>query len=197
MKQNPSRPRRRKFLKAAAAAAASGALASCGRAKTSWRFFTAEEARTVEAISERIIPADQDPGAAWAGVVRYIDRQLAGHFNFRRFRELYRQGLAGVDQTSAAMFQARFVGLGAARQDEILKALQKGEAPGEIWKRVPARQFFDAVLNHTMQGYYGDPRHGGNREGVAWRALGIPLTPVRGRAQHDLRQPAGAAGGRS
>jgi len=197
MKQNPSRPRRRKFLKTAAAAAASGALASCGRARTAWRFFTAEEARTVEAISERIIPADQDPGAAWAGVARYIDRQLASHVNFRKFRDLYRQGLAGVDQTSVAMFQARFAALSAARRDEVLKALEKGQAAGEVWKQVPARQFFDAVLNHTMQGYYGDPRHGGNREGVAWRALGIPLTPVRGREQHDLRQPAGAAGGRS
>jgi gluconate 2-dehydrogenase gamma chain len=149
----------------------------------------------VEAIAERIIPADQDPGGAWAGVARYIDRQLATHFNFRRFRELYRRGLAGVDQTSAAMFQERFVALSAARQDEVLKALEKGQAEGEIWKQVPSRQFFDAVLNHAMQGYYGDPRHGGNREGVGWRALGIPLTPVRGRAQHDLRQPERTTGG--
>ena len=197
MNPKPSQPRRRRFLKTAAAAAASGALASCGRSGSSWRFFTAHEARTVEAASERLIPTDQDPGAAWAGVVRYIDRQLAGHFNFRTFRELYRQGLAGIDQTSAAMFRARFINLTADQQAEVLKALEKGTPPGETWKQVPPRRFFDALLNHTMQGYYGDPRHGGNRDGVGWRALGLPPTLVRGREQHDLRQLPRAAGGAS
>jgi len=197
MTRKPGNPRRRRFLKAAAAAAASGALVSCGRARSPWRFFTAEEAATVEAISERLIPTDQDPGAAWAGVVRYIDLQLATRFNFRPFRELYRQGLRGVEQTSAALFHAAFTQLTAEQQVAVLRALQRGQPPGEIWKKIPVRQFFDALLNHTMQGYYGDPRHGGNRDAVGWRALGVPLTPVRGREQHDLRQPQRAAGGAS
>jgi gluconate 2-dehydrogenase gamma chain len=197
MPKEYTRPRRRKFLKTAAAAAASGALAGCGRARGPWRFFTVEEARTVEAITERLIPTDQDPGAQWAGVVRYIDRQLAGRFSFRPFRELYRQGLAGVDQTSAALFHAAFVELSEEQQVAVLKAVEKGQAPGEIWKRVPAREFFGAVLNHTMQGYYGDPRHGGNRDGVGWRALGLPPALVRGREQHDLRELRRSAGGAS
>jgi gluconate 2-dehydrogenase gamma chain len=182
-------------LKTAAGAVASGALAGCGRATGPWRFLTAQEARTVEAIAERLIPTDQDPGGQWAGVVRYIDRQLAGRFSFRAFRELYRQGLAGVDQASAALFHAAFTELKAERQVAVLKALEKGQAPGDIWKRVSPRQFFDALLNHTMQGYYGDPRHGGNRDGVGWRALGLPPGLVRGREQHDLRQPPRPAGG--
>ncbi len=197
MTQTPGNPRRRRFLKTAVSAAASGALLSCGRAGSQWRFFTTEEARTVEAISERLIPTDQDPGAAWAGVVHYIDRQLGVRFNFRPFRELYRQGLAGVDQASAALFHARFVELTSEQQAAVLKALQRGKPPGEIWKQVSAQQFFEAVLNHTMQGYYGDPRHGGNRDGVGWRALGRPLTAVRGREQHDLRSLPRATGGAS
>jgi gluconate 2-dehydrogenase gamma chain len=197
MTQTPRNPRRRRFLKTAVSAAATGALVSCGRAGSQWRFFSTEEAKTVEAISERFIPADQDPGAAWAGVVRYIDRQLAVCFKFRVFRELYRQGLAGIDQTSTALFHARFVELTSEQQGAVLKALARGKPPGEIWKQVSAQQFFDMVLNHAMQGYYGDPRHGGNRDGVGWRTLGIPLTPVRGREQFDLRSLPRATGGAS
>jgi gluconate 2-dehydrogenase gamma chain len=39
------------------------------------------------------------------------------------------------------------------------------------------------VIAHTMQGYYGDPRHGGNREAVSWCMLGVPVIPIRGRAR--------------
>jgi gluconate 2-dehydrogenase gamma chain len=35
-----------------------------------------------------------------------------------------------------------------------------------------------------MQGFYGDPRHGGNREGVSWKMLGLPYPPIRGRQQN-------------
>ena len=44
-----------------------------------------------------------------------------------------------------------------------------------------AKAFFDLVLAHTMQGFYGDPRHGGNREAVSWKMLALPFPPVRGR----------------
>jgi gluconate 2-dehydrogenase gamma chain len=42
-------------------------------------FFTLEEAQLVDAIASRILPGDEnDPGAHEAGVVNYIDGQLAG-----------------------------------------------------------------------------------------------------------------------
>jgi gluconate 2-dehydrogenase gamma chain len=37
-----------------------------------------------------------------------------------------------------------------------------------------------------MQGFYGDPRHGGNREYASWRMLGVPVAPIRGRQLYDL-----------
>jgi gluconate 2-dehydrogenase gamma chain len=39
-----------------------------------------------------------------------------------------------------------------------------------------------------MEGYYGSPRHGGNRDAVSWRMLGLDEPPLRGRAQYDLRK---------
>src|SRR4051812_31048773 len=51
------------------------------------RFFTREQAAIVEAACERIIPADENsPGAKDAGVVIFIDRQLAGPFGHDKYR---------------------------------------------------------------------------------------------------------------
>ena len=142
---------RRKFLQATAAAA----TVSCSAPKTGWRFLSQEEAETLSTICEQIIPADQSPGARWAGVVRYIDRQLTGAF--RMHQRTYRDGLAAARRLAGPDLAA------ALSRDKKL------------------RPFFELVLAHTMQGFYGDPRHGGNRDYVSWRMLGVPTSPVRGR----------------
>jgi len=160
---------RRRFAQLAGTATAAGVVASCARRSSDWRFLTDAEARTLEALAEQIIPADQTPGARWAGVVNYIDRQLMGPF--RRQRAAYRGGLAALDQAALQSGGQPFAALEPARQAELLSSLQ-GEA----------RSFFTMVVAHTMQGYYGDPRHGGNREAVSWRMLGVPVIPIRGRA---------------
>ena len=191
MTDKPRNPRRRRFL-TAATAAASGSIISCRGAKSAWRFFSEEEAATAAAVSECLIPTDEFPGAAWAGVVNFMDRQLKGHY--RRHQKTYRDGLRGVNQTSEALFGAGFVRLEPNQQAAVLEALEKGEPPGEIWKNMSSRSFVDLVLTHTMQGYYGDPRHGGNRDAMSWRMLGIPLSPIRGREQYDLRSDRQGAG---
>ncbi len=179
--------RRRRFLKLAASAAASGAAVSCGIRKSPWRFLTVEEAATLAAMCDQIVPPDKDPGATWAGAVNFIDRNLTGHL--KALKQTYRQGLAAVDQTSLTAFRKRYAELTAAEQIEILKMLQANRAPKEIWGTLPARQFLDLVVGHTLQSYYGDPRHGGNRDAVSWTMLGVPLVPIRGRDQYDLSKP--------
>jgi len=171
--QKPSL-KRRTFLSAGLAAAAGGAAISCGGGGTGegWRFFTAEEARTVDAICARIIPADRDPGAHAAGVVNYIDIQLAKRF--KKHQAAYRKGVAGVDAVSRARFGKRFAELPPDQQTQALT---------EVGAKSGA--FFNLVLNHAMQGFYGDPRHGGNRNMASWRMLGLPLPPVRGRQHYD------------
>jgi hypothetical protein len=83
-------------------AIAGGGLVSCGRTGggPSWRFFTAAEARTVNAICSQIIPADDFPGASEAGVVNFIDLQLTKHY--KKHRDAYRRGIANVDETPAS-----------------------------------------------------------------------------------------------
>lgn len=137
-----------------------------------WRFFTAAEARTVGAIVEQLIPADDFPGAREAGVVNYIDLQLTRAF--RRHQRPYRQGLAAIDAASRKKFGRAFAELDSGQQTEILQDAEENAAA-----------FFDLILTHTRQGFYGDPRHGGNRDMASWKMVGIPFPPVRGREHYN------------
>lgn len=186
--------RRRRFLQIAASAASAAAV-SCGGRGSPWRVLTAEEGETANAICDRIIPADHDPGAAAAGAVNYIDRQLDG--SLRKYRRAYRDGLAGIDQASQAQFGKRFAALAPDQRDWLLAAIDACNAPASAWKPAKAKLFFDLIRDHTLQSFYGDPRHGGNREYASWLMLGVPPTPVRGRLQYDLTGEGSASRKRS
>src|SRR5262245_36363130 len=134
-------------------------------------FFTTAQGRTVDAIAERMIPADAlGPGAHDAGVVFYIDRALAGPYT--DLREVYRAGLAALDGYCQATHGAAFLALAADRQDAALRALDDGTATGFT---VPgAKPFFEMLLNHVREGMFCDPSHGGNRNFIGWRLLRHP-----------------------
>ena len=165
---------RRQFLGVSLSAAVAGSAISCGagRGSSPWRFFTAEEGQTVDAICERIIPADHDPGAKEARAANYIDIQLTRPF--KRYQKVYRQGIAAVDAASRKKFGQRFVELTAGQQTEVLTDIEKSFSA-----------FFELILAHTRQGFYGDPRHGGNRNRVSWKMIGVPFPPIRGREHYD------------
>jgi gluconate 2-dehydrogenase gamma chain len=167
--------KRRRFLEVGIAATAAGSLVCCGRTGGGpyWRFFTAAEARTVDAIAEQIIPADTDPGASQAGVVNFIDLQLTKRY--RKHRDAYRKGIAAVDAVSKR-FGKPFAEQTPEQKFEVLTEI--AEKDGE---------FFALIRAHTMQGYYGDPRHGGNRDEVSWKMLGLPSPPVRGRVPSEKK----------
>jgi gluconate 2-dehydrogenase gamma chain len=152
---------RRRALLGLGIGVVAGSAASCARsgAGASWRFLTADEARTLEAACAQIIPADRDPGAKEAGVVNYIDNQLSTRF--RKHRAAYRQGIAGMDAASRSQYGKPFADLSSDQQVEILNATEE-----------KSRAFFELLLNHTRQGFYGDPRHGGNRGMASWRWWG-------------------------
>lgn len=143
------------------------------------------EGEALQAVCECLIPSDEYPGAAWAGAVKFIDLQLYGHY--RKHRSAYRTGMAALDRVSQGKHGQPFATLDAARQVELLEAVEKGQAPATDWKAADQKKFFHLVLTHTMQSYYGDPRHGGNRDEIGYRMIGVSATPVRGRSKHDVQ----------
>ena len=174
---------RREFIQLAAATAAAGGAVACSGTYSPWRFLRVSEARTLAAVCDQLIPRDADPGADWAQVVNFIDIQLCGPYC--HLRKLYRNGIASVDKTALTKFEKVFAELNSDRQIELLAELERGAAPAHIWTTVDPRRFFETVLAHSMQGYYGDPRHGGNRAHASWRMLGLSYPPIRGRLKYD------------
>ena len=144
-----------------------------------YRFFTYEEAALLTGICEQLIPADDTPGAAETGAVNYIDRQLCGVF--KRHQQTYRRGLESFSLTCRQTHGMLFQELPAAKRIEALRALEAGQVPKELWDKPTPQAFFNLVLAHTMQGFYGSPRHGGNRDYASYRMLGLDYPPVTGR----------------
>ena len=167
--------RRRTFI----AAGIAGSTVACSSRKSSWRFFSVEEARTVEAICAQIIPEDQNPGAVTAGVVNFLDKQLSGFY--KPLQKTYRGGIAAIDQKSINFAGKKFADLPVDSQVTVLKRIEKDPE---------LKPFFNLIVEHSMQGFYGDPRHGGNRDRVSWKMLGVPYPPVRGRLRYDVTDPA-------
>jgi gluconate 2-dehydrogenase gamma chain len=181
--KNNNRCDRRDFIKGITVAAGSvSLLTGCARKTSAWRFFTDQEAELVGLISEQIIPADQDPGALDAGVTNFIDRQLVGPYV--RHQEAYRAGLRGTEETSQEMYGRSFEELDWESQTEVLRALESGKAPGKTWEESSSASFFSLLRDHTMQGFYGSPRHGGNRNYASFRMLGISFPQVVGRNKY-------------
>jgi gluconate 2-dehydrogenase gamma chain len=158
---------------------------SCSQLKTtSYRVFTNEEAACLIALCEQIIPADRDAGATDAGVIHFIDRQT-----FLRFPDelpTYQKGIAALQSTCREQHATTFEKLTHDTQIEMMKAMEQGRLPADYWEDIGQQSFFNLVLNRTMQGFYGSPRHGGNRNYVSYRMLRLdyPLLVGQNRYQN-------------
>lgn len=74
-------------------------------------------------------------------------------------RRKYRDGLGELDRLSDERFDANFVQLTAAQQDEVLAATSQA--------------FRDMLTEHTIEGLLSDPVYGGNRDRVGWQLVGF------------------------
>jgi gluconate 2-dehydrogenase gamma chain len=166
---------RRQFVAASALGGATVGIGCNSGRQGNWDFLSDAQARTLAAICDQIVPADGFPSASQAGVLTYIDKQLVRHF--RRHQDAYREGLEQAEAMSRKRFGRDLASLTPAQQFEVVSTIEQESRP-----------FFDLVRSHTLQGYYGSPRHGGNRDAVSWRMLGLDEPPLRGRAQYDLRK---------
>ena len=147
--------------------AARAAAESSGRA-----VLTETEWITVEAITGRIIPTDHEPGAIEARCVNFIDKALA--HEDAQARPLYAVGIAGTEQVAQRRFGQAFSKLAPAEQDDVLVALERGDASGWPEGPVSSVAFFATVRAHTILGFLADPKYGGNRDFAGWKVVGYP-----------------------
>ncbi len=178
-----------------------------------WVFFTPEEARTVEAIVDRIIPPDPEtPGGKDAGCAVFIDNQLAGTYGGSRglytqgpFQKgtpqqgsqspltpaaQYRQALADLNDHCKRTHNGKsFAELSDETKDDTLRELEKGAIE---FRDQDAKTFFKQLVKDTREGFFSDPIYGGNRDMAGWKMIGFPGARYDYRdwvSRHNERYP--------
>ncbi|MBA2526238.1 MAG: gluconate 2-dehydrogenase subunit 3 family protein [Pyrinomonadaceae bacterium] len=131
------------------------------------KFLTNEETATVDAVTARIIPSDERPGAREGRVVHFIDHLLATSNTIQQ--RLYREGLQQLNRLCQSRFKVQFANLSEAEQDKVLAQMERREIPE--WRE--AGDFFSTIRNHTIEGMFSDPKYHGNAGRVGWGLMGV------------------------
>lgn len=159
---------------------------------------TPNEAAFFSAVADTMIPADAlTPSGSACGVTIFVDRQLAGAWGggarmyragpFRKGkpgqgyqlpltpREFFAAGVIATNEWSRKTYGKDFDRLAPNERETALKELESGKAAlGEF----DGKQFFEALLKITMEGFFADPIYGGNRDKAGWRMVGYPGLPA-------------------
>lgn len=138
-----------------------------------FRLLNGEEAETLEAVGEALVP-----GAREAGVAHFIDQQIsvppgealleARIVNIKPpFANFYRAAIAGVEKASIARSGKRFAMLSAAEQHDFIDALRQNKIEG--WQGPPAGQIYFVLRSDAVDVVWG------TMEG--YESLGVPYLP--------------------
>ena len=143
-----------------------------------FEFFSPEQAAEIDALSARIIPTTDTPGAHDAGVLFFIDRALVTFAKDNQ--KIYAEGLPELQARVREVFPSvvKFSAAAPDQQDQILQSLdeQSPAAAGGRRSRpsASAQSFFETVRVHTIMGFLIDPDSDkrGNRDAVGWNVIG-------------------------
>lgn len=113
-------------------------------------FFTRDEFKLVDELTELIIPADEhSPGARAANVTAYLDARLAESFE-ETPKQLWRDGLKLIESLSQEMHDRPF--LQASQEQRI--ALLTRISQNEMNPKKPEEIFFRELKARTAHAYY-------------------------------------------
>jgi choline dehydrogenase-like flavoprotein len=130
---------------------------------------------TLQALVNRIIPADDYPSGWQAGVGDFIHDILAQ--DHRERSPLVESGLVLLEEEARARSNGlAYAQLGAAAQDEIISDLHQGRTVVD-WGTLAPREFIALMTRLCAEGFYGDPENGGNRDAVSWSMVGYRVLP--------------------
>jgi hypothetical protein len=116
---------------------------------TGLKFFTAAQHKTVDVLSELIIPTDsRSPGASAAKVADFIDYLLSGASDIEQAG--WRDGLTALDASATQRFGGAFASCKPDQQTTLLTEISVNEAD----PKTPVEQLFVYAKERTIQGYY-------------------------------------------
>jgi gluconate 2-dehydrogenase gamma chain len=163
-------------------------------ARDGYTFLTVIEAAFVEAFVDVLVPADElTPSGSDLGLAIFIDRQLAGAWGKgdRLYQqgpwaqgapgqgyqlpltpaEFFRAGIAAVNGHCKQEYGKEFDRLAPADRQRVLEGLDKSTIHLE---HLSGKQFFEVAYQAAMEGMFGDPIYGGNKNKAAWKMIGYP-----------------------
>ncbi len=130
------------------------------------RFFSPEETKLMEAVTDHILPQDDREPARRIPIVPEIDKRLhenrtAGY----RFEDMppdpqaYRLALEAIDLMAMETHGKDFVALTLREREELLKSLHDAKPLGakEIWASMPVHRFWALLVQDCIEVYYAHP----------------------------------------
>jgi hypothetical protein len=156
----------RRSVIASAALVPVAAITSAAQPETA---LSAAQLRTLEAFVDRLIPKDElGPSATESGVAVYINRSLGDYLAPEK--AAFIAGLEATDAFARRTEDRAFAELSPEKQDAVLTAVDNGTAAGFA----DARVFFGRVRRLALEGMFGDPSYGGNRNFAGWDLIRYP-----------------------
>lgn len=143
------------------------------------------EAREIIAIAARILPTTDTPGATEAGVVYFFDKAFGTYFASMKDATLAKLAEFQAGVPAAYPGAEQFSDLDTADQDEYLQSVEQ-------------TAFFQDVRFMTLAGVFGMSVHGGNRDNIGWKLVGMDGPPHAWRhpfGHYDTEYQAAQSGG--
>ncbi len=129
----------------------------------------AEVIPILTAFADRLIPHDElGPGVKEAGMDTYLERTLADP-RMKAIKSLVTRGAVFLQKAARTEHQKPFAALADADKDELIKRMAGNEVRPNGFS---ADAFVRVMLALSLEGFLGDPRHGGNKGHVGWDFVG-------------------------
>jgi gluconate 2-dehydrogenase gamma chain len=141
-------------------------LTACGRTETTpsapgtsnYSILSDELARTLDAVTARIVPTDATPGAREAGAVGFIDHVLADGRQDQL--PVLQSGADDLNAAASRLGAGSFAELSAEQQDQLLTEIE-------------TTPFFGTLRYLTVASLFALPQYGGNGPDTGFTLIGM------------------------
>jgi hypothetical protein len=138
------------------------------------RFFSQEEARTMRAVCERILPQEDRIEAQRVDILAGIDKRLhENRIDGYRYEDMpsdqhaYRLAASAFGQMARQRYGQDFNELRTLDQEMLIQSIHDGKpsGAGELWKQMNVKRFWTLLIGDCCSIYYAHP--------YAWDEIGF------------------------
>ena len=130
------------------------------------QFFSVEEAATMQAVLDRILPQDDRLPAQRIPLLPVLDQRLASNriegYRYEDMpsdQEAYRLGARAFEAMAKEVYTLAFAALSVTSQELLLKSIHDGEPSGakDLWKGMNVKRFWTLLVSDACSAYYAHP----------------------------------------